>query len=113
MWPNMEKIIPESQPKPEEPIPSPEKEPVTESKPNQVPEYSHLPDHDLLDDEDFETDNLFALMSQIKNCKENNKNLSDEERRQNAEEIMNKLAGMMDLGSDDDDEDENQGYEKM
>lgn len=85
MWSNMEKITPESQSKPKESIPPPQKDETPTHKitePEQIPEYTHLPDHDeLLDGEDLETDNLFALMNQIKNCKENNKNLSDEERR--------------------------------
>ena len=41
-------------------------------------------------------------MEEIKNAKYNLKNLSDEERRQNAEKIMNKLASLM----EDDDYDE-------
>ena len=39
-------------------------------------------------------------MEEIKNARETNKNLNDEERRKNAERIMNKLASMMDLGED-------------
>ena len=46
---------------------------------------------------------MFALMEKIKGCKENNKNLTDEQRKANAENIMNQLAGMMDFGSDDSD----------
>lgn len=55
-------------------------------------------------DEMDESDNMFALIEQIKNVKESNKNLTDEDRRKNAENIMMKLAAMMDLGSDDEDE---------
>ena len=53
-----------------------------------------------LEKEDEETENMFALMDEIKNARETNKNLGDEERRANAELIMNKLAKMMDLGED-------------
>lgn len=52
------------------------------------------------EDEEEETDNMFALMEQIKRCKDDNKGLNDEDRRINAELIMQKLANMMDLGSD-------------
>jgi hypothetical protein len=51
-------------------------------------------------EEDEETDNMFALIEQIKRCKEEGKTLTDEQRKDKAEEIMNKLASMMDLGSD-------------
>ena len=70
---------------------------------NEIPKYSSLPGHNI-EEEDLESDNLFGLMEQIKGCREQNKNMNDEQRRQNAEEIMSKLAGMMDLGSDGEDE---------
>ena len=38
---------------------------------------------------------MLRLMEEIKNAKYNSKNLSDEERRINAENIMNKLAALM------------------
>ena len=53
-----------------------------------------------LEKEDEETENMFALMDEIKNARETNKNLGDDQRRANAEMIMNKLAKMMDLGED-------------
>ena len=55
---------------------------------------------DDLEKEDEETENMFKLIEEIKNARETNKNLDDEERRANAEQIMNKLAKMMDLGED-------------
>jgi hypothetical protein len=45
------------------------------------------------------------LMDEIRNAREKNKELSDEERRKNAESLMLRLAKMMDLGSDDEDYD--------
>ena len=59
-----------------------------------------------------ELDNIFGLMSSIKNCKDTNKNLTDEERRLNAENIMSKLASMMDLGSDGEDGEREYGSEE-
>ena len=50
---------------------------------------------DDYEQDDPNTDNMFALMDKIKNCKEQNKNLTDEERRQNAEKLMMQLAGLM------------------
>ena len=43
---------------------------------------------------------MLKLMEEIQNVRETNKHLGDAERRQNAEKIMNKLAAMMELGSD-------------
>lgn len=43
---------------------------------------------------------MFALMEQIKRCKDDGKNMSDEQRKEHAEGIMLKLAQMMELGSD-------------
>ena len=69
--------------------------------------YVHLPDGE---EEDGETDNMFLLLEQMKACKQNT-GLSDEERRANAEHIMNKLASLMDLGSDDEEGDRDYGDE--
>jgi hypothetical protein len=44
------------------------------------------------------------LLEEMKNMKTNSVNLNDEERRRNAENMIRKIAGMMDLGSSDDDE---------
>lgn len=62
-----------------------------------------------MEKEEEEADNLIKLMDQIKFAREHNKGLSDEDRRKNAENIMNQLASMMDLG-DDDDEDGGRDY---
>ena len=59
-----------------------------------------------LEKEEQEAENLINLMEQIKYARDNNQGLTDEERRKNAETIMNKLANMMDLGDDDDVDDE-------
>ena len=56
------------------------------------------------DDDEKETENMFKLMDDIKYARENNEGLDDEARRANAEAIMMKLAKMMDLGDDYDDE---------
>ena len=53
--------------------------------------------------EEAEAESMIGLMEEIRNAKDLNPTLNDEERRQNAERIMNKLASMMDLGSDDED----------
>lgn len=45
------------------------------------------------------------LMQDIKNLREVNKTLSDEERRKNAEEMVMKLSQFMDIDEDDEDED--------
>ena len=62
-----------------------------------------------LEKEEQEAENLINLMEQIKYARDNNQGLTDEERRKNAETIMNKLANMMDLGDDDDVDDEDGG----
>lgn len=56
------------------------------------------------DDDEKETENMFKLMDEIKYARQNNEGLDDEARRANAEVIMMKLAKMMDLGDDYDDE---------
>ena len=56
------------------------------------------------DEEEAEAENMLKLMDEIKYARENNQGLADEERRANAEVIMMKLAKMMDLGDDYDDE---------
>jgi len=55
------------------------------------------------EDED-EAENMMKLMEEIKYARDNNQGLTDEARRANAEKIMMKLANMMDLGDDYDDE---------
>lgn len=56
------------------------------------------------DEDEAETENMFKLMDEIKNARANNEGLDDEARRANAEAIMMKLAKMMDLGDEYDDE---------
>ena len=46
------------------------------------------------------------LMQDIKNLREVNKTLTDEERRKNAEEMVMKLSQFMNIDEDDEDEDE-------
>jgi len=66
--------------------------------------------------EEEEADNLVALMSQIKEMTERNQQkdgdgntkVSDEDRRKNAELMMKKLSSMMDLDSDDEEDDGDQ-----
>ena len=57
----------------------------------------------MMSKEEAEAESMIGLMEEIRNAKDLNPTLNDEERRQNAERIMNKLASMMDLGSDDED----------
>ena len=57
------------------------------------------------DDEDDGVGNLMALMQEIKDARTHGANLSDEDRRKNAEDIMVRLAKMMDLGENFDGED--------
>lgn len=46
------------------------------------------------------------LMQDIKNLREVNKTLTDEERRKNAEEMVMKLSQFMNIDEDEEDEDE-------
>jgi hypothetical protein len=46
------------------------------------------------------------LMQDIKNLREVNKTLTDEERRKNAEEMVMKLSQFMNIDEDDENEDE-------
>ena len=57
--------------------------------------------------EEQEVDSLMALMSEIKQMQEKHQGkdgpkVSDQERRKNAEEMINKLSKMMDIGVDED-----------
>ena len=58
---------------------------------------------EMISKEEAEAESMIGLMEEIRNAKDINPTLNDEERRQNAERIMMKLASMMDLGSDDED----------
>ena len=62
------------------------------------------PPEDPVDAVEEEAESMLKLVEEIKNVRETNKHLNDEERRQNAENIMMKLAAMMDLGSDGEEE---------
>ena len=46
------------------------------------------------------------LMQDIKNLREVNKTLTDEERRKNAEEMVMKLSQFMNIDEDEEDDDE-------
>ena len=46
---------------------------------------------------------MISLMSEMRNMQMMSKNLTDEQRRKNAEEMMMKLAAMMDIGDSDGD----------
>ncbi len=45
---------------------------------------------------------MLALMAEIKSLRETNKNLSDEERRKNAERLILQLSQFMDIGNEED-----------
>jgi hypothetical protein len=49
---------------------------------------------------------MISLMQEIKTLKDKNKDISDEERRKNAENIIMKLAQFMDLSDGSGSEDE-------
>ena len=68
------------------------------------------------DDEGDQVGDLMGLMQEIKDARTNGNSLTDDERRQNAEQIMVRLAKMMDIGEhfdgeDYDDEDDNVDYD--
>ena len=48
-----------------------------------------------------ETENMIKLMQEIQGLKEKNKVISDEERRQNAENIIMRLAKWMDISDEE------------
>ena len=133
MWSNMRKVkvpqiapLPKSQPGSYQPPSLPASIPTTAktgqkegpphaSKPQNVPDdgetpaivgqfLMQAPPDDPIDAAEEEAESMLKLMEDIKNVREQNKHLGDEERRQNAENIMMKLAAMMDLGSDGEEE---------
>lgn len=81
----------------------PEVPPKEDSKKDEIIEKMLGPEIDE-DEEEAEAENMLKLMDEIKYARDNNQGLNDEERRANAEAIMMKLANMMDLGDDYDDE---------
>ena len=66
------------------------KEIVDPVKKYQIPEIDEDQDDD--DEIEHQTDSLMKLMQDIKNLREVNKTLTDEERRKNAEEMVLKLS---------------------
>ena len=91
-------------------------EPATGPKFDGVPQFesakleklppSYFEPEKPLTKEEQESESLISLMSEIKAIQETNKDLPDEQRRQNAEQMMIKLASAMGLGDDYDPEDE-------
>lgn len=74
------------------------------------------PPEDAIEQEEAEAESMLKLMEEIQNVRETNKHLNDEERRQNAEKIMMKLAAMMQLGGESDGEDDygdQEGFEDI
>jgi len=133
MWSNMRKVkvpqiapLPKSQPGSYQPPSLPASMPESTSagqkegsphasKPQNVPNDGETPaivgqllmeppPEDPVDAVEEEAESMLKLVEEIKNVRETNKHLNDEERRQNAENIMMKLAAMMDLGSDGEEE---------
>ena len=49
---------------------------------------------------------MMGIMEEMKNLRERNKNLTDEERRKNAEEMIMKLSKYMNMDEEDYDSDE-------
>lgn len=58
---------------------------------------------DADEEEEEEGESMLRLMQEIKQLREVNKTLSDEERRKNAEEMIKKLSMYMNLEDDDED----------
>ena len=71
----------------------------------QKEEIPGLVDHKLSAEEQ-DADSILHLMQEINQLKDRNKQLSDEERRKNAESMITRLAQMMDLDESDYDEEE-------
>ena len=69
-----------------------------------------LHDDEPLTDMEQETESMITMMQEIKNIQEAFKDpsgaqVSDEERRKRAEDMIMKIAAMMDLGDDGEDDD--------
>ena len=69
----------------------------------QIPDINEEEDDDAIE---HQTDSLMKLMQDIKNLREVNKTLTDEERRKNAEEMVMKLSQYMNIDEDEEDDDE-------
>jgi len=57
----------------------------------------------VLTKDEEETESMISLMTEMRNMQMMSKNLTDEQRRKNAEEMMMKLAAMIDIGDSDGD----------
>ena len=87
-----------------------------EETPAMVDDLMRGPPEDAIEQEEAEAESMLKLMEEIQNVRETNKHLNDEERRQNAEKIMFKLAAMMQLGDEGEDEDDygdQEGFEDI
>ena len=69
----------------------------------QIPDINEEEDDDAIE---HQTDSPMELMQDIKNLREVNKTLTDEERRKNAEEMVMKLSQYMNIDEDEEDDDE-------
>ena len=70
-----------------------------------------FPDDEPLTEMEQDTESMISLMKEIKNMQASSKDPSagpvgDEERRQRAEDMIMKIAAMMDLGEDGEDDDQ-------
>lgn len=62
-------------------------------------------EEDEVGGEEMEGESMLRLMQEIKNLREVNKCLTDEERRKNAEEMILKLSQYMDIDGGEEDDD--------
>ena len=75
--------------------------------------------HNFMDDDDEdeddpaeqETESMLKLMQEINHMREQGKNLSDEERRKGAEALIKKLGQFMNIGEDDEGDDDFEDFE--
>lgn len=83
-----------------------------------IPDYSqtaHGTEKNDFEKEERNLEELGTLMVQMRNLKDKVQNMSIEQRRANAEEMIKKIAGFMDLGDEDDlfDSDDDPEYNEM
>uniref|UniRef100_A0A7S3NUR2 Uncharacterized protein n=1 Tax=Euplotes crassus TaxID=5936 RepID=A0A7S3NUR2_EUPCR len=83
-----------------------------------IPDYAktcHETNPNNFEEEERNLDELGSLMAQVKTLKESVKGMTLEERRENAENMIKKIAGFMDLGDDEDlfDSDDDPEYNKI
>lgn len=57
----------------------------------------------MLTKDEQDSESMISLMTEMRDLQLNSKNLSDEQRRKGAEDMMMKLAAMMEMGDSDDD----------